>query len=90
MGERGLLPLGLPQHGLAQAPLTPLTHADAQECREGANDINGRWLGVKPQQKVSAVRVGKGICVLSPSLWEQGGQLELSSWKEAEGAFERP
>lgn len=41
MGERGLLPLGLPQHGLAQAPLTPLTHADAQECREGANDING-------------------------------------------------
>lgn len=35
------------------------------------------------------MRVGKGICVLSPRLWEQGGQLKLSSWKEAGRACER-
>lgn len=40
-------------------------------------------------QKAPAVKVGKVICVLSPRLWEQGGQLEVSSWKEAGGAFER-
>lgn len=41
-------PWAFPSMALPRAPLTPLTHADAQECRDGAKDRNGEWPGVKP------------------------------------------
>ena len=76
---------------LPQPPLTPLYPADSQEYREGTKGRNGPAppLATYPQQRVPAVTVGEGICVLSPRLQEQGRQLEQSSWKEAGGPSRR-